>query len=315
MQDGIFLRRHTTPGIISLLCAALALFTCTSCAGLARQPDPNRPRAENEPPYPVMLNASDARRQRALGVWATLTDEAGATTSAPVPELHPVTATLRALPDASTFTTPMRLPPVGGDLAGRKPTDEETRESLRRFIVSAAPLLGVDPADLSLVEYSDQTNGVKRARYQQNPFLYPLRGGYGVVAISFTPDRQVVSLSSTAIPATNRLERLLNTIRPQLLTPKDVAARLNQRALTYTDAHGIEQTITVGASDQLTVRELVVYPILRADNPAALAFHFAWEVAISHGGAPFVLYVDAVSGETLAATPATAITPTTSSAE
>jgi len=286
---------------MALLCAVLVILTCASCASLSRQPASNRPRT-NEPPYPVILGASEERRDKALGVWATLTSEQGvATKSAPAPELQPVTATLRALPDVSALAaTPLRLPKVGGDIEGRGQTEEELRESLRRFIADAAPLLGVEPANLSLVEQKDNPDETKRARYQQKPFLFPLRAGYGIVEIVFTPDRRIVSLSSAAIPDTERIERAFANFRPQLLSPKDASARLNNRAVTYKDASGAEQTLTLGATDEMTVREIVVYPIRRANDPSTLALHLAWEVAVSRGSTPMLIYVDAVHGETLA---------------
>lgn len=278
--------------------AALAFITC-ACAAMSRPPETGRPRV-NEPPYPVTLAASEERRAVALAAWNSLfSDRSAARTLAP--ELQPVTATLRALP--ATDAMPLFLPKVGGEEAGKLPTEEETRESLRRFINDARELLGVAPEDLSLVEQTDATGGARRVRYQQKPFSFPLRGGYGLLDITFTPDRRVVSLSSTAIPDTDRIERALALVRPTL-TAADVAQRLNGRAVNFTDASGREQSATLAAVDEKAVRELVVFPRRSAEAPSTLAFHLAWEVAPG-GATPLLIYVDALTGDTLAALPAT----------
>ncbi|MGH9903720.1 MAG: hypothetical protein ACRD68_18080, partial [Pyrinomonadaceae bacterium] len=265
-------------------------------------------------PYPALISDDAARRDRTLAAWATLTSEQGAA-RAPAPELQPVTATLRALPAITATAAPLlRLPQVGG-AEGRAPTEEETRESLRRFIAGAGPLLGASPEELSLVEIKDGAGGTKRARYRQNPFSYPLRGGYGEVNIVFTPDRRVVELSSTAVPDAGRVARALAAVRPQL-TAERLTAALNGRAVTYTDggtdAGGGQQTVTLAASEQTTVQELVIYLLRGVDSSGAavagapLAFHLAWEVRTTQGGTPLLIYVDAVTGDTLAATVATA---------
>jgi hypothetical protein len=220
--------------------------------------------------------------------------------------LQPITATLRALP-AATSTATLRLPKVGGE--GKEQTEEELREALRRFIADAAPLLGVVPAELSLVERADNTDSTRRARYQQRPFLYPLRAGYGVVDISFTPDLRVTGISSTAIPDTERLRRALNNIRTQLtlLTAKEAALRLAGRTVNYRDATGAEQTLTVAQDEAVTVREMVVYPLRSTDDPNSLALHLAWEASVGRA-TPLLVYVDAVTGDTLAVAPASSDT-------
>jgi hypothetical protein len=279
----------------ALCCLALALLT-GACAAMSRQPDAGRPRP-NEPPYPLILGASEDRRERALAAWATLTSEQGVE-RAPAPELQPVTATLRALPTATSSNAWLRLPQVGGE-GGKEQSEEELREALRRFIASARPVLGVAPEDLSLVERADNPDGTKRARYRQNPFSYPLRGDYGALDITFTADRRVVGLSSTAIPDVERLRRALSTVKPQL-AQKDVAARLSGRTVTFNDAAGTTQTFTFNATPEISVRELVIYPTRTADDPSSLALHLAWEVAAGSDPQTTVVYIDAVTGDTLA---------------
>jgi hypothetical protein len=281
--------------IVGAMCAALC---CACAASLA--PEAGRPRA-NEPAYPILLAASDERREQALAVWATLTTEQGIT-NAPAPELQLVTATLSALPPLSS---PLQLPRigVGEGRADDTDTEEATRESLRRFIAGAAPLLGVDPRYVTLTEIVDDGKGAKRATYLHKPFLYPVRGGFGALEITFTPDRRVTRLSSTAIPDAERISRALTSGR-QLLRPEDAVKALAGRAVAYTDAAGQEQTYTsTGLAGEFAAREVVVYPVRRDGAPPTLAFHLAWEIAVAGGGAatPLLIYVDAVTGETLIA--------------
>jgi hypothetical protein len=91
----------------------------------------------------------------------------------------------------------------------------------------------------------------------------------------------------------------------QQLTAEQAVARLTGRTVTYTDPSGNERTYTVaGAPDEVAVRELVVYPKRDTGDPATLALHLAWEVAVSRPKPPLLVYVDAVTGETIAAAPA-----------
>jgi hypothetical protein len=181
-------------------------------------------------------------------------------------------------------------------------TEEEKRESLRRFIQTAAPLIGADPKELSLVEVTDATeaqNGSRTARYRQSAFQYPLRNGYGEVSITFTEDLRVLALSSTAIPNAEQLRRPLAAVA-QGLPAFDANALLN-RAVTYTDRAGAHQTRTLAQADALNARQLVVYPVPGASDASTLELHVAWEVAGGGPAGPLYVYVDAVTGEVLGA--------------
>lgn len=281
--------------------AALALMLC-ACAAATRPPDPSRPRGANDQPYPIILNANPEREASALAAWSNLLG-AGAAGAIPPPTLHPVTATLTALP-ANLSTLP-RMPRVVVKDAQQQ-SEEETRESLRRFIESAAPLLGVAPGELSLVEVADAPGGAKRARYRQTPFRFPLRNGYGDVEIIFTPDLRVSGLSSTAIPDSERLRLALVAFRGQLIPAEKAVVSLADRAIAFTDAAGIQQTHNVSATGDATARELVIFPVRRdgvaADAAAsALELHVAWEIYLGAQSPPLLVYVDALTGEQLAA--------------
>ena len=286
----------------SIVCAAVIVTaTCLlgACASAARPAGAERPRG-NELPKFAVLAASDERRTAALATWKAVVGEQSADAS-PTPELRPVTATLSTLP-AGLRDFP-RLPlVVAGDEKER--TEEETRESLRRFLATAAPLLGTELKHLSLVSVSDEPSsgaGAKSALYQQNPFAFPLRNGYGLVRVTFTPDLRVVGLSSTAVPEGERLARTLAAV-PKTLTAAQAAAALDNRALTYTDTDGTQRTRTVAPSDTKQAQQLVVFPV-RRDDAGALELHVAWEVSVGESAsAPLVFYVDAATGEVLGGT-------------
>ena len=292
------LRRAPGARLRLVLCAAL-VFAAGACAA-SRDPDPARPRA-NEPPYPIMVAANAERRAQAIAGWAALARDNNVRNEPP-PELQPVTATISQLP---AMEAPLRLPLVeirDEDGQVRANSEEESRrESLRRFITSAGALLGVLPQNLSLVARTDEANGTRRARYQQQPFPYPLRAGFGVLDIAFTDDRRVLSLSSTAIPDTERLARALALVRPQQLTADQAVERVRGRSFTLTGASAPQQTYTVAPGDTVTPRELVVYPVRLAGDAGALELRVAWELTVSAGATPYLVYLDAVRGEIIAA--------------
>ncbi|HEX8559896.1 MAG TPA: hypothetical protein VF668_17500 [Pyrinomonadaceae bacterium] len=271
-----------------------------ACASAARTASPERPGATAPPTFAV-LAASDERRTAALANWQTIVGGQAAA-AGPAPELRPVTATLASLP-AGLSDLP-RLPLVVEE-DDQSQSESETRESLRRFLTTAAPLLGVNLKHLSLVEVADAPaagGGARRALYRQKPFAYPLRNGYGEVAVTFTPDLRVVGLSSTAVPGADALARTLAAV-PKTLTAEQAAAALVNRPVTYTDRAGAQQTLAVTQAEAPAARQLVVFPVRRdsADAPR-LELHVAWEVAAGDARTPLLVYVDAATGDLLGAT-------------
>lgn len=295
---------------LAALCAVAFALLAGACAAASRPADPNRPRAD-APPYPLVLEASEERREKALAAWSVVVGDQAA---APAPGLRPVTATISSLP--ASLAAPPRMPKVvAGDAATQ--TDEETRESLRRFVETAAPLLGLErraPApgaterestlgDLSLVEITGGAGATRLARYRQNPFDLPLRNGFGAVEIGFTPDLRVTSMTSTAVPDTERLRRAVAALRQTVAQDKLAAALLN-RTFTFTDAAGNTQTRTVASAESVVVRDLVVFPQRRAGDSTRIELRLAWELSLEGQGPPLVAYLDALTGEQLAETPA-----------
>jgi hypothetical protein len=278
--------------LVPLVCVALTLGACAA----ARGPEAGRPRT-NEPVYPILIAASKERREQATSTWQALAQEQGL--AATTPELNPITATITALPPNAA----LQLPKVEIAKTAATSRDEATREALRRFLTTAAPLVGIAQKDLSLIEMKDAPDGAKHVRYQQKPFPFPLRAGYGVIALSVTPDGRVASLNSSALPDTERLARLL-VAQPQKLAAQDAETRLKGRALTYPGINNASLSYTVGANDTIKARELVVYPVPRANDVNTLELHLAWELAVGGSGEPLLAYMDAVTGDILATTTA-----------
>jgi hypothetical protein len=287
---------HTRRTLCLLLLAASSLAQ-GACASMSKTASPEQPRA-NEPPRFAVLAANDERQKAALATWETVVGRQAAA-AGPAPELRPVTATLAGLP-AGIQDYP-RLPLVVIE-DEKSQSEEETREALRRFLSTAAPLLGVELKQLSLQEISDTPagGGARRAIYQQNPFPYPLRNGYGLVEVTFTPDRRVVGLSSTAVPEAATLVRALASVA-KTLTAEQAAATLANRPVTYKDPGGAQQTRTLTQPEPGSARQLVVFPVRRDADPTRLELHVAWEVEAGGPGAPLLVYVDAATGDLLGA--------------
>jgi hypothetical protein len=244
----------------------------------------------------VLLTETTERREAALTAWTKFTGEQGIT-NAPLPELQPVTATISSLPEFSG--TPLYLPKVGDDI----PMNEEnTRESLRRFIASASPILGAQSQQLSLIQRVDAADGTKRALYEQRPFRYPLRNGYGKLEITFAPDRRVLQINSTCITDIEQLQRAGAGTRPRWEADK-VGAQIMDRTIVYKDAAGNSQTLAIAKGEELTVRELVIFPRPRPNNPAVLEFHLAWEITVKRASGSFNIYLDAVTDEVISVSP------------
>ena len=264
---------------------ALLLFTvlCSGCAPL-QPPGADAPRGEDV--YPFVITEDPERRQVALAAASQLFQPA----ATEPPALQTVTATIRSLPPGFN----LYLPKLGTEAVM---TEEETRESLRRFLREWSGLIGADPTRLSLVERVDAPDGSKIANYEQRPFRYPIRGPYGKVHIRFATDRRVLSLSSTSIPDAERLQPAIAAMSPKL-TAEDAVARI-RKDVTYQTETGTQSTLQVPTANEANARDLVLYVLSSPTNTNALEFHLAWEVQVGGAGARKV-YVDAITGDVVA---------------
>ncbi|HSK64051.1 MAG TPA: hypothetical protein VK893_09425, partial [Pyrinomonadaceae bacterium] len=262
-----------------------------ACAAL--QPlDANGPRS-NAPAYPIGLADPAGRLEEASVAWYQISQHYGAPGKTEA-NLNPYTGTLQGLPANTTGNV---LPKVGTE---PEQTEEQTRESLRRFIVEWRQLIGAEPEQLSLVERTDETSGVKLARYEQRPFRYPLRGEFGQLVIRFRPDRRVVSLASNCIPNAERLQAPLNALTPTI-NAEQAVEHVRTQSVVAPDASGRQQTFTIPSNAALTARQLVVYARPSPDQSKGLQLHLAWEVEVTNGPIKMV-YLDAISDQVIAVT-------------
>jgi hypothetical protein len=256
------------------------------CAAL-QPPSASGPRG-NEPAYPILFS-EDAQRRAASVAAGNLLMQPGA--SDVTVQLQPITSTVSAV--AADPGRPLYLPKLG---TGAAMNEEETRESLRRFIKDWQALIGADAAKLSLIDRLDQPDGTRLATYEHRPFRYPIRGNYGKLHIRFTTDRRLLDISSTCIPDADRIHTALAPIVLKLRA-EDVVTKLQDTPIAFKDPSG---TSSFRASPaQMTARELVTYILPSAGRTDALEFHIAWEINLANAPVKTV-YVDAVNGEIIA---------------
>ncbi len=279
---------NSRPRLATLLLATL--FGLTGCAAL-QPPNPSGPRG-TEPLYPILFT-EDSRRKESIPVALNrLSQQAGNSGSLDT-QLQPVTGTI--LNFAPKGNSNLYLPKVG---ATAIMSEEETRESLRRFIREWQELIGADPAKLSLVERVDQPDGSKLANYEQRPFRYPVRGNYAKLQIRFTADRRVLNLTSTCIPDAERMQTALSAVTIRLKA-EDAVQQLRDKGLEYAAPQGNKLTFKAPAGTAINPRGLVIYILPSKDKPDALEFRLAWEIELSEAPVK-IAYIDAVSGDTIA---------------
>jgi len=285
MCDRSFIARS-----LILTLALFALLTAGACA--AFQPtDVNGP-TSNAPLYPIGLPDVGPRLEEASAAWYQLSQHYGVPGKTEA-NLNPYTATLESLP--ANLPAPIYLPKVGSQT---NPSEEEMRESLRRFIVEWQRLIGAEPNQLSLVERADEPSGVKVARYEQRPFRYPLRGGYGTLVIRFRSDWQLVGFSSNCIPNADRIQATLAGLTPKL-TGEQAVNHIKTQPSTVTDASGRQQTVSLPANAAVEARQLVVYAQPSKDPSGGLVIRLAWEIEVTNAPINRV-YLDAISDEIIA---------------
>lgn len=268
----------------------VAALTSVGCAAF-KPTDANGPRAEG-PLYPIALSDVGPRLEEASIAWYQLSQRYGLPGKTEA-NLHPYTATLESLPPNLPGT--IHLPKVGSQT---NPTEEETRESLRRFIVEWKALIGAEPNELSLVERVDEPSGVKVARYEQRPFRYPLRGNFGTLVIRFRSDGQLVGLSSNCIPNAERLQATIATLTPKV-TAEQAVNHIKTQPVVVTGANNQQQTISLPANAVVNAKQLVVYAIPSKDPPSGLEIRVAWEIEVTNSPITKV-YLDAISDEIIA---------------
>lgn len=276
--------RLSSTGIIAfaLLSGACAAF---------RPADTGGPRADVRL-YPVGLADTAARLEETSLAWYQISQQYGLQHRTEA-NLDPYTATLQSLPPDVAAT--IQLPKAGN----AEPTEEQVRESLRRFIAEWQRLIGAAPQELSLVERTDEAGGMKLARYQQKPFRYPLRGDYGNLTIRFRNDGRLVALSSNCLPNAERLQAALNQVSPQV-TSEEAVTKVKAQPISVSNTTG-QQTITLPDNAVLEPGQLVVYALPVAGQSGGLELHLAWEISVTNSPIK-TIYFDAVTSQVIAAT-------------
>ena len=239
----------------------------------------------NQPTYPVLLHENSERRAATLSA-ASRALTTGA--SGQGIELQPVTATVAGL--TSNQPLPLYLPKLG---TAEVMNEDETRESLRRFLIDWQSIIGSDPAHLSLVGRVSETSGAEVANYEQRPFRHPLRGGFGNLEIRFGKDRRVLNVISTCIPDAESLQPMLAAITPTL-RPEDATQYVLQNGVTFTDVNGRIKSFKP-TPEQVDAREPVFFVTRSQDS---LEFHLAWAIELKEAAVK-VVYLDALRAEIL----------------
>ncbi len=284
---------------VLLIMLTVVVTLSLSCAPM--QPtSPAGPRAGAA--YPVIIAEDNARRENVQATFNRLRQSTlngrSATAADGSLNLSPITATITSLPEASAG---VYLPRVG---VRALMNEEETRESLRRFIRDWRDVIGSEPARLSLVDHIVQPDGTTVVNYEQRPFRFPLRGDYGKLHIRFAPDRRILSLTSTCIPDADRIRSSLRGLGATgalaaRLTAEEAMKKLRELAATSAEATTAAPIPRIPAAAQLNPRELVTHVQPAGMRADALEFRVAWEIEIA--GAPSKLaYVDAITGDVFA---------------
>src|SRR5437868_15053295 len=136
---------------ITLILAFSIVFALTTGCAVFRRTDVNGPPA-SLPQYPVALSDIGPRLEAASVAWYQLSQRYGLPGKTEA-NLQPYTGTIQSLP--ANLNAPIYLPKVSSQAT---PTDEETRESLRRLIVGWQLLKGAQPSGRSLGGRTDDTS-------------------------------------------------------------------------------------------------------------------------------------------------------------
>lgn len=278
---------HGKWGNLRVLTLAFTLVMSTACATL-QPPDPNGP-STNSKPYPIEV--SPANVAASTSAWQRLVQSSSAAAATP-PSLNLSTGTVGGLPSPVSGT--VFLPRVGD---GAKQTEEDTRESLRRFITSWQDLIGADLNELSLVERVDETSGIKLARYEQRPFRYPLRGNFGKLLIRFNPDGRLIDISSSCIPDIDKIQTVLSSLT-LIDDREEILSKVKGKTFEVKDASG-GHSFSVPANAQLELRDLVVYAKPAENDATIIEAYLAWEISWTDGTIK-TIYFDAIDEDVIA---------------
>jgi hypothetical protein len=252
-----------------------------ACA-IARVPDVNTPQA-NRPNYPVVIEQSQSRQQRAESAWVLFLTENRLPRTAP--DLDPILAVPRSIPPE--LAQRININQKGGTLS-----PEAAKEALRQFVERSLSVLAGNQQDreltlkdLSLVSFSNDAT-FYRATYHQTSFLYPLTNGYGDLIITISKAGDLLQLTSRLVPIMDLPSS------PGVDITKLTAAFVG-REFKYAGIDGRELRYRVATPQEIVVRDLVIYP---KEENGRLSFYLAYPVEMGRG-TTWTVFIDAVTGQ------------------
>jgi hypothetical protein len=245
---------------------------------LACAPSTQLPNQEKLKKYPAIVQVSPQRQTQVEREWRRLLETYGAPSGQP--DFYPVTLTPRSLQGIQggikIITTAIQ------------PDSEEVtiREAARKFIDRWRDLLGVDPANLSLVSDNHSTEG-HRLTYKQSDYPFSIAGNFGEMTLLISKDGRLAQLDDRFIP-------LVELPLKPVIERQAVVQRVANRTFTYSNIAGQAQTVKLNA-DEIVVKELVIFPVEKGNT---IEVHLAWEITAGKS-LTWNVYIDAIDGADL----------------
>ena len=116
--------------------------------------------------------------------------------------------------------------------------------------------------------------------------------------IRFRSNGQLIGFSSNCIPNADRLQATLNGLPPKV-TGEQAVNHIKTQSITFTNATGQQQSVSLPANAVVEARQLVVYAQPSKVPPSGLEIRLAWELDVTNGPISKV-YLDAISDEIIA---------------
>jgi hypothetical protein len=234
----------------------------------------------NQPAYPVAINDSPDRHDRAEKDWKRMLDAYNVPETAP--DFYPITWAPRSLPGIKDGIKIMAY-----KAAAKETQDSALREAAKSFVQRWQDLTVAEPAGISLTEAS-QAGDLTKLTYREMSYPFPIAGSFGQMTLTVGADGTLRQLDDKFIPVVDLPTR-------PTIDRETALGSIVGRTLTSTDSSGKAEQVKVNSKSDITGARLVVLPI---EKGTALEVHLAWQLT---GGKPtqWTLYVDAINGGVL----------------
>lgn len=236
-----------------------------------------------EQSYPVLIQDSPERRERADKDWDRMLDAYDLPHSQP--DLYPITYAPKSLPAAKGGIKIMAAK------APKETQESALREAAKSFIIRWKELTDADPSGMSLTE-SSQTGDLNHFTYQQMSYPFPIAGKFGRMTLTLGSDGTLRELDDRFIPVVDlpnhpSIDRdtAIGSVVGRTLTASEGTGQENQ----------IGNQIKISDKAEVSAARLVVLPVEKKDG---LELHLAWQLTSSKA-AGWLVYVDAVVGGVL----------------